>query len=96
MDILSGEERIYQSSNAESKHDAIFPCAHTIFYWSLPIISFTVLSPLRGGAPGASHDISSIQSSLHPVCQGASYFNFFPTVWTTSLAAGNFDVDHSN
>ena len=64
MDILSGGERICQSSNAESKHDAIFPCAHTIFYSSHPIISFTVLSPPRSGAPGASHVISSIQWSL--------------------------------
>ena len=30
-DILSGGERIYQTSNEESKHDAIFPCAHCIF-----------------------------------------------------------------
>ena len=66
LDILSGGERICQSSNAESKHDAIFPCAHTVFYSPYPIISFTVLSPPRSGAPGASYDRSSIQSSFHP------------------------------
>ena len=50
MDILPGGERIYQTLNEESKHDAIFPGAHTNFLFVTSHNKFYSSQSPRGGA----------------------------------------------
>ena len=69
MDVLSGGERNYQTTNEESKHDAIFPVLTAIFYSSHAIIKFIVLSLSRGAAPGASHEKILIKNNISGFCK---------------------------